>query len=115
MSLPDWVKPAVWGIVGGAIAAIIVGFAWGGWVTGGAATEMQAQSAQSATVQALTPLCVSKGEQEPEQLLALKEVSSWKQDDFVIEAGWVDNVSEQYRTGVARACASVLVEGLETD
>jgi len=115
MNFPDWVKPAVWGLVGGAIGAMIVGFIWGGWVTGRTAAEMQTASARSATIQALTPLCVAKGEQEPEKLVALKEEDSWKQDDFVIEAGWVNNVSEQYRTGVARACASVLVEGMQTD
>ena len=115
MKLPDWLKPAIWGIVGGAIAAIIVGFAWGGWVTGGTATDMQQASATSATVQALTPLCVTKGEQEPEMLVALNEESRWQQDDFVIEAGWVDNVREEYRTDVARTCATVLVEGMETD
>ena len=35
MKLPAEVKPALWGVVGGAVAAIVIGFAWGGWVTGG--------------------------------------------------------------------------------
>ncbi len=89
MSAPDWVKPAVWGVIGGAIAAIIVGFYWGGWVTGGTATKMEAASAETAIVQAFTPLCVAKAEQQPEKLVLLKAESSWKQDDFVVEAGWV--------------------------
>lgn len=115
MKLPDWLKPAVWGLLGGAIAAIIVGFAWGGWVTGGTATDMQQASATSATVQALTPLCVARGEQEPEILAALSEESRWQQSNFVIEAGWVNNVREEFRSDVARACATVLVEGMQTD
>ena len=35
MAFPAQVKPAVWGAIGGAIAAMIIGFVWGGWVTGG--------------------------------------------------------------------------------
>jgi len=113
MNVPDWVKPAVWGVIGGAIAAIIVGFFWGGWVTGGTATKMEAASAEAAIVQAFTPLCVAKAEQQPEKLVLLKAEKSWKRDDFVVEAGWVANVSEKYQADVARACALAVIEAME--
>lgn len=115
MTVPEWIKPAAWGVVGGVIAAIVVGFAWGGWVTGGTATQMAATSAEAAIVQAFTPLCVSKAEQEPEQLVLLKEESSWQRDDFVVEAGWVDNVNEKYRGDVARSCAKAVLEAMEAE
>jgi hypothetical protein len=115
MNVPGWVKPAAWGVVGGAIAAIVVGFFWGGWVTGGTAGQMEAASAEAAVVQAFTPLCVAKAEQQPDKLVPLKEESSYQRDNFVVEAGWVDNVSEKYRSEVATACASTLVEGMEAD
>jgi hypothetical protein len=115
MNVPASVKPAVWGAIGGAIAAIVVGFAWGGWVTGGTAAKMGTASAEAAVIQAFTPLCVAKAEQQPEKLAPLKEESSYQRDDFVIEAGWVDNVSEEYRTEVATACAETLVEGMEAE
>jgi hypothetical protein len=115
MKVPASVKPAVWGAIGGAIAAIVVGFAWGGWVTGGTAGLMEEASAEAAVVQAFTPLCVAKAEQQPEKFASLKEESSYQRDDFVIEAGWVDNVSEDYRSEVATACASTLVEGMKAD
>src|SRR5688572_17328103 len=115
MNVPASVTPAIWGAIGGAIAAIVIGFAWGGWVTGGTAGLMETASAEAAVVQVLTPLCVAKAEQQPEKLVPLKEASSYQRDDFVIEAGWVDNVSEEYRTEVANSCASVLVEGLKAD
>ncbi len=35
MKFPTWLKPALFGAAGGAIALAIVGFSWGGWVTGG--------------------------------------------------------------------------------
>ncbi len=115
MNVRESIKPAVLGAIGGAVAAIVIGFAWGGWVTGGTAGEMEAASAEAAIVLAFTPLCVAKAEQQPEQLLLLKEESSRKHDDFVIKAGWVDNVSENYRSAVAEACASTVVEGMEAE
>ena len=115
MAVPEWIKPAAWGVVGGAIAAMVVGFVWGGWVTGGTATQMAATSAESAIVQAFTPLCVVRAGEEPDQLVLLKEESSWRRDDFVVEAGWVDNVNEQYRGEVARVCAIAVLEAMEAE
>ena len=112
MTIPEWLKPAVWGAIGGAIAAMIIGFSWGGWVTGGTAGKMEAASAEAEVVLAFTPLCVAKAQQQPEQLVLLKAESSYKRGDFVIKAGWVDNVSEKYRSAVARECASTAVEGM---
>ncbi|WP_135502140.1 hypothetical protein [Roseovarius aestuariivivens] len=113
MNIPEGTKPAIWGAIGGAIVAIVIGFSWGGWVTGGKASQMQTSSAESAIVQAFTPLCVVKAEQEPEQIALLKEESSYQRDEFVIEAGWVNNVSEKYRSEVADACGDSIVEGME--
>ena len=50
MTIPEWVKPAAWGVIGGAIAAMIIGFVWGGWVTGGTAGKMETASAEAAVV-----------------------------------------------------------------
>jgi hypothetical protein len=113
MKLPVSIKPAIWGAVGGAITAIVIGFAWGGWVTGGAVGEMEAASAESAIVTAFMPLCVAKAEQQPEQILLLKQESTWERGSFVVKAGWVDHVSEKYRSAVAKACAVTVAEGLE--
>ena len=113
MQVPASVKPAVWGAIGGAVAAMIIGFGWGGWVTGGTAGKMAATSAQDASVLALTPLCVVKAEQQPDQLVLLKKESTWNRDSFVIKAGWVANVNEKYRSAVASACASTLVEAMD--
>ena len=46
-------------------------------------------SAQDATVLALTPVCVLKAEQQPDQLVLLKKESSWSRGNFVDKAGWV--------------------------
>lgn len=118
MKVPEWVKPAAWGVIGGAVAALIIGFAWAGWVTAETATRMverQAESGEAAVVQALTPLCVANAEQQPDQIPLMRNESMWERDDFVIEAGWVDSVSEEYRTPVARACAEALMKGIKTN
>ena len=111
MNISESTKPVIWGAVGGAIAAMVIGFSWGGWITGGAAANMQKAVAQKAVVQAFTPLCVVKAELQPEQISLMQEMSRYKRDDFVIEAGWIDNVSKQYRSGVADACADTIIEG----
>ncbi len=114
MKVPASVKPAIWGAIGGAAAAMIIGFNWGGWVTGGTAGEMAVASARDASILALTPLCVAKAEQQPEQLeLLKKESSSYGRGNFVTKAGWVANVNEKYRSAVASACGSTLVEALD--
>jgi hypothetical protein len=50
----------VQGIAAGAIATLIIGFYWGGWVTGGTAKLMVQKSAETAVVSALAPICVDK-------------------------------------------------------
>ena len=113
MKTPEWIKPGAWGAVGGAIAAIVIGFAWGGWVTGGTSEKNVAAGAQAAVIQAFVPLCVARAEQQPDQLLLLKQESSYQRDTFVVKAGWVSNVNEKSRTKVAEACASTVVEAMD--
>jgi hypothetical protein len=113
MNVPMQVKPALWGAAGGAIAAIIIGFAWGGWVTGGTSTRDAGVAAQTAVVQAFVPLCVAKAEQQPDQLPLLKKESSYSRSEFVVKAGWVSNVADRYRRDVADACATAIVEAVD--
>jgi hypothetical protein len=113
MAIPAQVKPAAWGAIGGAIAAMIIGFVWGGWVTGGTSERAAGAAAQTAVVQAFVPLCVAKAEQQPDQLILLKKEGSYGRTEFVIKAGWVANVEEKYRRAVAEPCASAIVEAMD--
>ena len=47
MNIPEWLKPALYGAAAGAGALAIIGFTWGGWVTGGTAKEMATDYARS--------------------------------------------------------------------
>ena len=92
----------------------IVGFTWGGWVTGGRAETDATQRANGAVVSALAPVCVEKFQRTadaPVNLIALKKVDSWSQGDFVEKGGWAtmpgSHTPEQV-SAVAKACALLL-------
>ena len=94
--------------------AAIVGFTWGGWVTGGKAEAEATQRANAAVVAALAPVCVERFQRAPEvagNLAALKKVDSWSQGEFVEKGGWAatpgSKASDQV-SAVAKACASLL-------
>jgi alpha/beta superfamily hydrolase len=81
-----------WACAGSVIAATIVGFSWGGWVTGGSAQEMAEDSAAQARQELAAVVCVDRFMAAPDagvQLTALQEIeSSYAQSKFVEEGGW---------------------------
>ena len=67
------------GIATGAVAAMVIGFSWGGWVTAGTANRLAAEQADTAVVAALTPICVEKFMQNSDakaNLAVLRKISS---------------------------------------
>jgi hypothetical protein len=114
MKLPVETKPALWGVAGGAIAMAIVGFTWGGWVTGGKAEASASQRAKDAVVGALAPICVDKFEHAGEvaaNSVALKKTESWSQAEFVEKGGWATvpgPANPDQVSAVAKACAALL-------
>ena len=110
------VRPALWGAAGGAIALAIVGFSWGGWVTGGSAETLAKTRAATAVVAALTPICVEKFRQAVDASANLAEMKkstySWDQSKFVEKGGWATMPgSIEPNSAVARACADSLSSG----
>jgi hypothetical protein len=80
-----------WSCVGCVIAALIVGFTWGGWVTGGTATEMAERAARQARAELVATVCVQRfldASDSRAQLASLKETNSWQRDDFIEKGGW---------------------------
>jgi len=100
------------GAAAGAVVAIIVGFNWGGWVTGGTAREMTQRSTTEAVVAALSPICVDKFQRSADagaNMAELKKVSTYQQASFVEKGGWATLPgSDQANSSVARACANLL-------
>lgn len=109
-----WLKPAVWGVVAGAVATMIVGFSWMGWVGGGTAERMAVERANSAVIVALTPACVASFMRQPDvatKLAEFQKVESWKQRQFVEDGGWATPRGDKTpHSGVANACAEELVK-----
>lgn len=112
MNTPDWLKPALCGAVAGAIAVAIVGFSWGGWVTGGSADRMAAEKARHEVVSALVPICIQQSNQDPqaaETLERLKAASRYQRADLLMEAGWATMPgSADPNRPVASACMEQL-------
>ena len=100
------------GIAAGSVATLVVGFYWGGWVTGGGAKEMAHRSASAAVVTALAPICVSQFQHAANaqtNMAELKKASSWEQASFVEKGGWATMPgAASADSAVARACAELL-------
>ncbi len=107
------VRSALWGAAAGAIALAIMGFSWGGWVTGGTAETLAKNSAATAVVAALTPICVEKFRQAADasaNLVEMKKATyAWDQSKFVEKGGWATMPgSAEPNPAVAKACAESL-------
>jgi hypothetical protein len=105
-------------VVGFAVLAIvltlIVGFNWGGWVTGGSAQDMAVKSGKDAVIQRLAPICVYQFDQDPEKdqkLTELKDISTYKRRAYIEEQGWATMPGEEKADRqVADACAKLLMQ-----
>jgi len=56
MTTLTWLKPGAYGAVVGAVLVSILGFSWGGWVTGGSASTMADELAQEQVLAAPVPV-----------------------------------------------------------
>jgi hypothetical protein len=102
-----------WSWVAAAAVTMIIGFNWGGWVTGGTARTTAEAMAQDAVVKRLAPICVLQSERDPAKavkLVALKEESAWQRGEYVGKQGWATMPGEQEPDRrVADACATLLM------
>ena len=82
----------LWTGAGCIVATIVVGFAWGGWVTGGTATRMASDAADGARAQLAAMVCVADFNHGPDavaQLAALKKASDYQRGDMLVKSGWL--------------------------
>ena len=99
------IKYGVWGVIVGAIFAIIVGFAWGGWTTAGTTQDM----AENAVLKGQAAICIAQFMSDPDSKEKLKEfeaVNSWKRSEYIAKGGW-DKMPGQKEAdyGVSQACS----------
>jgi len=103
----------VWACIGSVAATLVVGFTWGGWVTGGTARNMASDAGSESRYELASVICVEKfldAQDAKAQLTALQAIgSSYKQRQFVEAGGWavMPNKDKAARES-ADLCAKVL-------
>jgi hypothetical protein len=112
MHVPQWFKPAFWGVVVGALGMMIMGFAWWGWVLGSTAEGMAKDRADGAVTALLVPICVERfmGQADAAAKLAeFQKTVSWQQSQLIEKGGWATATgSNDPNSAVARVCAQRL-------
>ena len=82
----------VWACAGAAVATMIVGFTWGGWVTGGTSQKMAVTAGDTARGELASAICVERFNAAPDaaaKLVEFKAISdSYKKRQFVEAGGW---------------------------
>jgi len=103
----------LWSCAACVVATIVVGFAWGGWVTSGTARAMAAAAASSGRDEIVAAICVDRfqtGRDAYSQLAALKELQSWSRGSFIEKGGWATMPDKAKPTiTAAQLCADQLV------
>ena len=114
MRAPVWIKPAIWGVIIGSVGTMMVGFTSMGWTLNSTAQREAQQRAEFAVTAALTPLCVQnfmKQSDATRQLTDLRDIDSWKRQEFVEKGGWATIPGSKVAApGVANACAEALLK-----
>ena len=97
------IKYGVWGLICGAVVAMIIGFAWGGWTT---SSTSQTKS-DAAVLASQAAICVAQFMKDPSKLKELEGIESYKRSEFIEKGGW-DKMPGQKEAGssVSRACVA---------
>lgn len=112
MNTPEWFKPGISGALIGAAFVGIVGFTWGGWVTGGTANDRAMAMARDDVVASMVPVCLDIARTDPQRVAKLETIraaSTYQRRDAVMAAGWatVPGVEGPDRD-IAQACLAAL-------
>ena len=102
------IKYGFWSLIAGAVIAMIIGFAWGGWSTATTTKKMS----DKAVLASQAAICVAQFMKEAnheEKLKELGEMSSYQRSGFIEKGGW-DKMPGQEKAdyGVSRACTDGL-------
>lgn len=112
MAMPKNISTLIWSAVGGAVLCAVVGFTWGGWVTGGTARKDSAEAVRDAIVVALAPICVDRFKRQDDaatKISELSKASTWDRGNVIAKSGFATMPgAKDADTDVARACAEIL-------
>ena len=104
----------VWACIAAVIATIVVGFSWGGWVTGGTSQDMAKAAGDTARGELASAICVERFNAAPDSAAKLAEFKaisdSYKKRQFVEAGGWATMPGQ---TTADRLSSSVPVAALK--
>ena len=93
------------GIAFGAVAAMTIGFIWGGWVTEGTARTMSTMAESSGRMSILVPMCVAQFTAADGAVAKFKAAGAYSKDNVIREfVKTVASTSMDY--SFAKACAA---------
>jgi hypothetical protein len=96
----------------GAVATMIIGFNWGGWVLARAAENDTTLRVNAALVQAYGPVCIERFKHQPNveaKWAELTKIDTWRRDAYIKESGFATPPgSTSPNSAVADACAEAL-------
>jgi hypothetical protein len=99
------------GAIAGAVATLVIGFMWGGWVTSGTATKMTSDAVEATQVTLYSPICVERytAKATPEQRAAFAKEKDWNRDSVIEKTGFATPPGSSAPSGaVADKCAETL-------
>lgn len=108
------IKTLIWGAVIGSVLTMIVGFNWGGWVTGGTSTNLGQAMAKSAIVDRLAPMCLEQFKLDPKKESKLKEfkaISSWDRNSYIEKNLWaIMPFEDEHDRDISEKCSDLIFE-----
>lgn len=112
MNTPEWVKPGIYGALVGAVFVGVVGFTWGGWVTGGTAKDRAMAMSRDDVAASMVPVCLDMAQTDPARLAkmaTIRAAATFKRRDALMEAGWATVPgADSPNRDIAQACLAAL-------
>ncbi|WP_127561644.1 hypothetical protein [Nioella ostreopsis] len=112
MNTPEWLKPGVYGAVIGAVFVGVVGFSWGGWVTGGTSNDRAMAMSRDSVVASMVPVCLDIALSDPERaeiLETIRAAATYQRRDALMDAGWATMPgTDDPDRDIAQACLAEL-------
>ena len=110
----DWekIKLISWGVVGGSLLTMYVGFNVAGWMTDGAARTMAKEISATAVADRLGTICVAQFNRDTakgQKLIEMKDKDTWEKGRYIDTQSWaIMPGDEKAESGVSDACAKQL-------
>jgi len=112
MNTPEWLKPGMYGALAGALFISVVGFTWGGWVTGGTAHDRAMAMSRDEVVASMVPVCLDIARSDTARvgkLETIRAAATYQRRDAVMAAGWATVPgSDAPDRDIAQACLAAL-------